>query len=120
MNIWAAEVGDRPLVSTRSRRFAPRGVELLAELLGHMEFADEGNVVLDWSNVMGEQPEDAWKPVVFVNTMKRVDERILTVRVRLDVEDTFGRDELVAEDFLVIIASMEKKMNEYIEQSKED
>ena len=120
MNIIAAEVGDRPLVMTKSRRFAPEGTKLLAELLGHMEFADEGNVVLDWSNVMGEQPDEVAKPVVYVNTMKRVGERILTVRVRLDVEDTFGRDTLIADDFVTIVSSMEKKMNEYIEQSRED
>jgi hypothetical protein len=120
MNIYALEVGNRPRVMTKSRRFAPVGTAHLAELLGQLEFADEGNVVLDWSNVMGEQPEDAYVPVVYINVMKRVDGRILTVKVRLDVEDTFGRDEMMADDFFTIAQSMEKKMNEYIEQSRRD
>lgn len=119
MQIVALEVGQRPALMTKSRRFAPEGVKLLAEVLGHMEFAEEANIVLDWSNVMGEQPDETAKPVVFINTMKRVGARILTVKVRLDVEDTFGRDTLIADDFLAIIRSMEEKMNDTIEQASD-
>lgn len=120
MNVVAVEMGDRPLIMTKSRRFAPEGVKLLAETLGHMQFADDGIVVLDWSNATGRQPDEIAKPVVFISALKNVGERTLTVEVRLDVEDTFGRDALIAEDFLVIIRSMEDKMNSTLEQSKED
>lgn len=119
MNVVAVEMGERPQVFTAARRFAPEGVKVLAELLGHMQFADDGIVVLDWSNATQRQPEEAWVPVVFISTVKRVGERFLTVEVRLDVEDTFGRDELIADDFLTIISSMEDKMNTTIERNKE-
>lgn len=119
MNVVAVEMGERPKVFTNARRFAPEGVKLLAEVLGHMQFADDGLVVLDWDNTSGRQPEDAYVPIVFVTTVKKVGERFLTVEVRLDVEDTFGRDTLVADDFLTIISSMEDKMNTTIERSKE-
>lgn len=104
---------------TPARRFAPEGVKLLAELLGHMAFADDGLVVLDWSNESGRQPPEVAKPVIFLTTIKKVGERTLTIEVRLDVEDTFGRDTLVAEDFLNIIHQMEDKMNVTIERDKE-
>ena len=79
--------------------------------LGQFEFADEAGIVLDWSNVMGEQPDEIAKPIVFIDTVKHVGEKSLTVRVRLDVEDTFGRDTMMAEDFIMIIQSMEEKTN---------
>lgn len=119
MNVVAVEMGDRPRLMTKARRFAPEGVKLLAELLGHMRFADDGIVVLDWQNVTNRQPEEAWVPVVFVSAVKRVGERYLTVEVRLDVEDLFGNDQIVADDFLSIVRSMEDKMNATIERSKE-
>lgn len=119
MNVVAVELGNRPIIMTKARRFAPEGVKLLAEVMGHMRFADDGIVVLDWSNETGRQPDEVAVPVVFISTLKRVGERVLTVEVRLDVEDTFGNDTLVADDFLNIISSMEDKMNTTIEQAKE-
>lgn len=119
MNVVAVEMGERPIIMTKARRFAPEGVKVLAETLGHMQFAEDGMVVLDWSNQTGRQPDEVAKPVVFVTTVKRVGERFLTVEVRLDVEDLFGRDEIMAEDFLVIIRSIEDKVNASIERAKE-
>lgn len=120
MNVVAVEMGNRPSLLTKARRFAPEGVKLFAETLGHMQFADDGMVVLDWSNATGRQPDEVAKPVVFITTLKRVGERILQIEVRLDVEDTFGRDEMLAEDFLTVIRSLEDKMNSTIERSKEN
>jgi len=120
VNVVAVEIGERPVIMTKSRRFAPQGVALLAETLGHMQFADDGIVVLDWTNETGRQPDEVAKPVVFISTLKNVGERTLTVEVRLDVEDTFGRDEIMAEDFLTIIRSMEDKMNSTLAAAKEN
>lgn len=119
MNILSFEVGTRPIISTFSRRFAPEGVKVLAELLGHMQFADDGVVVLDWSNETGRQPAEVAKPVVFITTLKKVGEKILQVEVRLDVDDTFGRDQITGEDFLVIIKSLEDKTNAALAAAKE-
>jgi hypothetical protein len=114
VKVIAAEVGERPRVLTNSRRFAPEGVKLLAETLGRFEFADEAGIVLDWSNVMGEQPDEVAKPVVYIETTKHVEDKVLTVKVRLDVEDTFGRDTIMADDFLMIIRQMEDKTNDEV------
>lgn len=119
MNVVAVELGDRPAILTYSRRFAPEGVKLIAELLGHMQFADDGIVVLDWSNVTNRQPQEVAKPVVFISALKRVHDKTLTVEVRLDVDDTFGRDQITAEDFLVIIKSLEDKTNSALAAAKE-
>lgn len=121
MNVVAVEMGDRPIIMTKARRFAPEGAKLLAEVLGHMQFAEDGIIVLDWSNELGIQPNEAAVPVLVIQTGKHVpevDNRLLTVEVRLDVEDVFGRDEVTAEQFLDIIHQMEAKMNASIEQAK--
>jgi len=47
-----------------------------------------------------------------------VDGKRLDVEVRLDVEDTFGRDTISGEDFVTIIKSMEDKMLYEIERYK--
>lgn len=109
MNVVAVELGERPVLYSQARRFAPEGVKLLAELLGHMGFADDGIVVLDWSNQTGRQPAEVHKPVVFVTTLKHVGEKTLTVEVRLDVEETFGNDTIVANDLLTIVRDLERK-----------
>ena len=120
MNVAAVEMGDRPTVFTKARRFAPEGVKVLAELLGHFDFADGAVIVLDWDNSTGRQPDDAHYPVVFITVVKSVGpEQFARVEVRLDVEDTFGRDEIMAEDFVVIVQSLEKKMNEFLAKAQE-
>lgn len=120
MNVVAVEVGNRPPVFTKARRFAPQGVKVIASTLEHFTFADDALIVLDWSNETERQPADEHKPVVFISTMKKVGGRTLTVEVRLDVEDTFGRDEIMAEDFLTIIRSMEDKTLMEVERAQED
>jgi hypothetical protein len=74
-----------------------------------MEFADVASIALDWSNELGLQPDEAWKPVILVETIKFVGERRLVVSVRLDVEDLFGNDEIIAEDFVEIVKQMRDK-----------
>jgi hypothetical protein len=74
-----------------------------------MEFADVASIALDWSNELGLQPEEAWKPVILIETIKFVGERRLVVSVRLDVEDLFGNDEIIAEDFVEIVKQMRDK-----------
>lgn len=121
MNVVALELGERPAILTKSRRFAPEGAKLLAQTMEHFGFADDGMIILDWSNETGMQPEEIARPVLVVRTGKSVPEadgRYLTVEVRLDVEDLFGNDEIVASDFLDIIKQMEDKMLSTIERTR--
>lgn len=119
MNVVGVEYGDRPAIMTKARRFAPAGVKVLAETMEHFKFADDGIVILDWTNELGMQPDEAAMPVIVVRVGKYVpeaDNRYLTVEVRLDVEDLFGKDEIIAGDFISIISSMESKMLSTIER----
>lgn len=109
MKVVAGEYGNRPALLTPARRFAPQGVRILADTFAGMEFADVASIALDWSNELGLQPDEAWKPVILVETIKFVGERRLVVSVRLDVEDLFGNDEIIAEDFVEIVKQMRDK-----------
>lgn len=115
MHVIAAEYGDRPLVWTKARRFAPQGLRVLADVLERFEFADVGAVVLDWSNVLERQPDEAAKPIIIVQTVKFVGPKNLQVEVRLDVDDIFGNDDITAENLLDVVQQMERKTDAEME-----
>lgn len=112
MQVIAAELGHRPVLLTKARRFAPEGVRVLTDLLSRYEFADAASIVLDWDNVLLMQPPEVAKPFVLVRTHNFVEGRRLDMEIRLDVEDLFGNDAAIAEDFIEIIHSLERKVNE--------
>jgi len=116
VNVIAGEYGNRPAVLSKARQFAPAGVRILADTLEHFSFADVGSIALDWSNALGLQPKEAHKPVIVIETIKFVGDRRLTVQVRLDVDDLFGNDEIVADDFIRIIQQMEQKTAEQVKE----
>lgn len=109
MKVIAAEYGVRPIVWTKARRFAPQGLRVLADLLERFEFADIAACVLDWSNVLQRQPDEAAKPVLIVQTVKFVDDKNLEVEVRIDVDDVFGGDEIDADNLVDIVHQLEQK-----------
>jgi hypothetical protein len=119
MKVVAAELGNRPLVWTKARRFAPQGLQILADLFEHFEFADVASIALDWSNVLELQPEEVAKPVIVIETIKFVGEMRLTVQVRLDVDSLFGNDEVTANDLVMVIQNMESKTLEALEAGYE-
>lgn len=121
MNVVAVEVGDRPSIFSKARRYAPRGVKRLGELLGEMDFADNGFVTLDWTNSLKLQPDEASIPVVIIRASKRVPaivspDNLCTVEVRLDVEDLFGNDNITASILMDIVQSMGDSMRDAIEK----
>ncbi len=123
MNVVAVELGTRPFLMTKARRFAPEGAKLLAEVMEHMQFAEDGIIIVDWANQLGLQPDEVAIPVMVVRTSKTVPEaanKTLTVEVRLDIEDTFGHDEMTANILLDIVQQMEDKMLSTIERVKEN
>jgi hypothetical protein len=109
---------------TAARRFAPQGARLLAETLGHMNFATDGIVIIDWQNKLGLQPKEVAKPVMIVRAAKVVPEfltnNMVTVEIRLDIEDLFGNDEVTADNLLDAVQQMAKKMEETIQRRKEN
>lgn len=121
MKVIAGELGDRPSVLTRARRFAPEGLRVLADLLGRLDFADTASVVLDWENVLGRQPDEVAIPVIIAQVSKRVTSvtspnNVLTIEVRLDVEDLFGNDAITANHLVDIVQGMREKMDSSIAQ----
>ena len=120
MNVVAVELGDRPVLFTKSRRFAPEGVKVLAELLGHLQFATDGIIILDWSNQLDLQPEAVAIPVVVVRTIKFFPEfdQSLTVEVRLDVEDLFGNDNVTPAELLDTVHAIEAKFLAAVESRR--
>lgn len=119
MKVIAGEVGTRPFLLTKARRFAPQGMQVLADVLENLDFADLGSLVLDWSNVLELQPADAVKPVLIIEAIKFVGDKRLTVQVRLDVDDLFGNDELIADDLYEIINSIKNKMLSELEANRD-
>jgi ribosome biogenesis SPOUT family RNA methylase Rps3 len=122
MNVVAIEYGNRPLLFSKARRFAPEGVKMLAEILEHMEFAEDGIVILDWDNSLALQPDEAAIPVIVIRTTGIVrdvgDDQRLTVEVRLNVEDLFGQDEVTAENLIDAVHQMEAKWFASIERAR--
>ena len=109
MRVIATEVGTRPYLMTKARRFAPQGIRVLADTFERFTFADSAIIVLDWSNVLGLQPEQAAKPIVAILTEKFHDGRWLNVSLNVDVEETFGNDDFMANDIIEVIKIMEQK-----------
>ncbi len=120
MNVVAVELGERPVLFTKSRRFAPEGVKVLAELLGHLQFATDGIIILDWSNQLDLQPDAVAIPVVVVRTIKFFPEfdQSLTVEVRLDVEDLFGNDSITPGELLDTVHAIEAKFLAAVESRR--
>lgn len=124
MNVVALELGRRPTTMTAARRFAPQGATLLAQTLEHMNFATDGMVIVDWENQTGLQPEEVAKPVIIVRAAKVVPEfatnNMVTVEIRLDIENLFGSDEITAANLLDAIQQMAVKMEQTIARRKEN
>lgn len=123
MEVEVVEVGERPQVLTKARRFAPAGARVLGEVLGQMEFGDGAAVVLDWSNNLGLMPEETAKPVMHVRVVKRLpmftERNVLYVDVRLDVDDVFGGDNMTAESIRDIVNELRDKVEQQVTLRKE-
>lgn len=123
MDVTVSELGDRPVVLTKSRQFAPAGAKVLGEVLGQMQFGDRAEVVLDWSNSFGLMPDDASKPILYVAVAKRFPQfappNTLTVYDKLDVDDLFGGDNITAESIRDIVNALRDKMEAAFVSRKE-
>lgn len=98
------EMGDRPPILTRARQNAPQAAMVLGELLANVEVADAAAVVLDWSNELGQLPDDAVRPVLYLQLHKWMpdggDNNHLTVESRIYVDEVFGGDDFMTNSLL--------------------
>lgn len=97
---------------------------MMAEVLERLQFAEDGIVILDWDNSLALQPEEVAIPVIIIRASGVVrevgDDQRLTVEIRLNVEDLFGRDEITAEEILDVVHQMEAKWFASIARAKEN
>lgn len=95
MIVEASELGTRPRTFTKARAFAPQAMHAMAKYLSTQEFAGKAHLVLDWSNELGQLPDDAIKPILFVQVVRDVPGvGQLRVEQKYDVDDIFGRDSM--------------------------
>lgn len=59
-------------------------------------------VVLDWSNSLGQQPEEVAKPVLHLIVVKLYPgtEKALTVTSRIDVDDVFSQPDVMTRSLM--------------------
>jgi hypothetical protein len=92
-------------------------MRVLADLLGRFDFADVATVSLDWSNVLGRQPDEIAIPILYVEVVKfhaDAGNNKLAVEVRLDVEDLFGNDSITAQQLVEIVQQIRESMERAI------
>jgi hypothetical protein len=123
MEVEVVELGDRPLTFTKARRFAPAGARVLGETIGQMRFADGAAIVLDWSNELGQMPDEVAKPILHIRVVKRLPEyterNVLYVDARLDIEDIFGGDNMTAESIRDIVNELSEKVEQQVALRRE-
>lgn len=94
MIVEVHEMGSRPRIATKARRFAPQAAHAMANYLQAREFAGKVFIVLDWSNETGQLPVGApIIPVLYVQAVRDVPGKgQLRVENKYDVDDIFGGD----------------------------
>jgi len=87
------ETGSRPSILTKQRQFAPQAAHAMATYLQTREFAGKAFVVLDWSNETGQLPDDAIRPILYVQAVRDVPGKgQLRVELKYDVDDIFSKE----------------------------
>ena len=115
MRVTVAEAGNRPVILTPARKDAPQAARLAGEVLGQLDVADIGEVVLDWDNSTGRFPEGPTvKPIMYLNLLQYVPQvdRWVDVEVRVDVESVFNSHELTGDIIRDILAELVEKLAE--------
>jgi hypothetical protein len=102
MVVRVLEYGTRPSVMTRARLNAPQAARAFGQLFEQRNFADMATVVLDWSNSLGQQPEEVAKPVLHLIVVKLYPgtEKALTVTSRIDVDDVFSQPDVMTRSLM--------------------
>lgn len=121
MIVELEELGNRPTVWTKPRRFAPQAAHAMAQYLSAREFADKGFVVLDWEDVTGQLPSEAARPILYLQVVKAVPEIGQTVRIetRYDVDDIFSADSMTPTIIVDLIRGMEEAVEREVARRKE-
>ena len=109
--------GTPPSVMTKARRFAPQAAHAIANYLQTREFAGKAFVVLDWSNETGQLPEDAVKPVLYVQAVRdELGKGQVRVEQRYDVDDIFGGDNMTPTILVDLCHELEEAVEKAVQE----
>lgn len=93
MIVEVHETGRRPAIMTKQRRFAPQAAHAMANYLQTREFAGKAFVVLDWSNETGQLPDDAVRPILYLQAVRDVPGKgQVRVETKYDVDNIFSKE----------------------------
>ena len=119
--VRVVELGRRPALLTPARKYAPVAAKLIGELLGQRRFGEMANVVLDWSNELGQMPAEVAKPVIYMELTRWFPERgegvSLTVQGRIDVDDVFGSDVLTRGLIEDLVNELGEKLSDTVKEA---
>jgi hypothetical protein len=118
MNVIVTQHGNPPSTLTKARVIAPQAAKYLADLFADKTFADSVVVVIDWvGDLFWDQaeamPEELKTPIMAVICEKRypmLNNQLLTVDYKLELEDFFGHDNATKDDLHEIVGNMEAKV----------
>ena len=120
MSVLAKEVGERPVLMTQARRFAPAAVVHLGRLFEQENFADSVVILLDWNGDVfwdtdnGPMPPELAKPAIHVVVEKSYPqykkENRLTLDMRLDIEEMFGHDNATPDDLQEVVNAFKEQV----------
>ena len=118
MIVEVHETGTRPSILTKARRFAPQAAHALANYLQTREFAGKVFIVLDWSNETGQLPNDAIRPVMYVQAVRDVPGKgQLRVEQKYDVDDIFGRDSMTPTILVDLCHELEEAVEKAVREN---
>lgn len=114
-----SELGSRPAIMTKARRFAPQAMHAMAQFLSTKEFAGKAHLVLDWSNETGQLPSEAVRPILYCQVVKDVPMLgQLRVEQRYDVDDVFGTDSMTPTILVDLIHELEETVEKAVREKK--
>ena len=120
VNSW--EEGNRPVIMTRARRFAPQARRAFVEMLATQDWATYAYVVLDWTGRIafvdnhGQSQDgpalDTVLPVMYIQTCKSLPALGGTVitEERLHVDDIFGGTVVTADDLASVVLGLKEEL----------
>jgi hypothetical protein len=108
-----AEHGERPLLWTKPRELAPQAGRFLVDLLEKATFGYDAAVIIDWRGdygwpeANGPMPVELKKPILYVCVAATPDGKTpLFVEQRIDIDESFNKDELMGDDLAFLIVSL--------------
>ena len=119
MIVEVHEVGHRPAIMTKQRRFAPQAAHAMANYLQAREFAGKVFIVLDWSNETGQLPADAIRPILYVQAVRDVPGKgQLRVEHKYDVDDIFSKEFMTPTILVDLCHELEEAVEKAVRENR--